>query len=284
MPFVGGYAAVIRGNFFADAEIRGDFYSIKATNANLGLSNAGLDGNSITATGSTGYKFDVGRYFIEPSVGLIWSNLDLGSLATPTLGAPFFTPAGTLSFNAIESLIGRLGVRVGTTVQAGNIAFQPFGVASVWDEFAPNCRVNVYTDRIRLRVEHLDQPGRYFRTIRAGNGGANSQYRLVGLYAHGLPDRRRDSRLGLYWRDTIPIHLWGGSVPIAHEINRILYVGSISSRAFSEGPAHTLILCPMCAYASWSCAFQEPACSPVRFRPRDNPRHRFRPRKNINTQ
>lgn len=142
VPFVGGYAAVTKGNFFADVQVRGDFYSISATNANLGLTGASFNGNAITVTSSAGYKFDIGSYFIEPSVGVIWSNLNLGSLAVPG-GAPptpgtCCVPPGTLSFNAIESLIGRAGVRVGTTFQTGGLGWQPFVTASVWDEFAPN--------------------------------------------------------------------------------------------------------------------------------------------------
>lgn len=143
VPFVGGYAAVTKGTFFADVLVRGDFYSISATNANLNLSGAGLNGNAISAMGSAGYRFDIGSYFVEPSVGLIWSQLNLGSLSTPTVAA-FGTPAGTLSFSDIESLIGRAGVRVGTVVQSDGVAWQPFVAASVWDEFAPNA-VSTFT-------------------------------------------------------------------------------------------------------------------------------------------
>ena len=144
VPFVGGYAAATWGNFFADMLVREDFYQIDTTAATVGLSNAGLRGNAINVMGEAGYRFDIGGgYFVEPSVGLIWSHLNLGSLSTPTVPntvistTPGGTPVGgTFTFNPIDSLIGRAGVRVGTSVTAGNIGLQPFVAASVWDEFA----------------------------------------------------------------------------------------------------------------------------------------------------
>ena len=140
VPFVGGYAAATWGNFFADMLVREDFYQIDTTAASVGLSNAGLRGNAINVMGEAGYRYDIGRgYFVEPSVGLIWSHLNLGTLSTQGVpGTGISQVGGVFSFNPIDSLIGRAGVRVGTSVNAGNIAFQPFVAASVWDEFAGN--------------------------------------------------------------------------------------------------------------------------------------------------
>ena len=118
---------------------------INATNANLALAGASFSGKGVSVTGSAGYRFDIGSYFVEPSVGVVWSSLNLGSLAVPgtsPIGGPTpgscCVPIGTLSFDNIESLIGRAGVRVGTIVQNGGLAWQPFVAASVWDEFAPD--------------------------------------------------------------------------------------------------------------------------------------------------
>jgi hypothetical protein len=140
VPFVGGYAAAIWGNFFADMLVREDFYQIDASAASVGLSNAGLRGNAINVMGEAGYRYDLGRgYFVEPSVGLIWSSLNLGNLNTPGVpGTVINTVGGVFTFNTIDSLIGRAGVRVGTAFTAGNIGLQPFVAASVWDEFAGN--------------------------------------------------------------------------------------------------------------------------------------------------
>ena len=142
IPFVGGYAAATWGNFFADVLVREDFYSEQVTAAPFGLSSAGVSGNAINVTGSAGYRFDVGRWFVEPSAGLIWSRLDLNSLNVP--GVPgagpgsVNVPPGVYTIDPVNSLIGRAGVRVGTSVQAGDVGLQPFVAASVWNEFASN--------------------------------------------------------------------------------------------------------------------------------------------------
>jgi hypothetical protein len=147
VPFIGGYVAVTQGHFFADAQVRGDFYNMAATNSNLGLSGAGFNGDAVTFTTSAGYRYDIGSYFVEPSVGFIWSRLSsIGSLAVPGIPITFplaptcCVPPGTLSFNSIDSAIGRAGLRVGTSFQNGNLALQPFITASVWDEFASNAK------------------------------------------------------------------------------------------------------------------------------------------------
>ena len=135
VPFVGGYAAATWGNFFADMLVREDFYQIDVTAGDVGLSNAGLKGNAINVMGEAGYRYDFGHYFVEPSVGLIWSHLNLGTLSTPAI--PLTLPVGgVFTFNPIDSLIGRAGVRVGTSLTAGNVGLQPFVAASIWSEFA----------------------------------------------------------------------------------------------------------------------------------------------------
>jgi outer membrane autotransporter protein len=145
VPFVGGYAAATWGNFFADVLVREDFYSEAVTAPVFGLAGAGVNGNALNVTGSTGYKIDVGRFFVEPSVGFVWSRLNLASLNVPGAtvtfpGAPgpVAIPSGVYTINAVDSIIGRAGLRVGTSVQAGNVGLQPFAAASVWNEFASN--------------------------------------------------------------------------------------------------------------------------------------------------
>ena len=144
VPFVGGYVAATWGNFFADVLVREDFYGESMTSANFGLSNAGVRGNAVNVTSSAGYRYDIGSWFVEPSVGFIWSHLDLDPIGVPgggnSNGNPntALVPPGAFTVNPVDSMIGRAGVRVGTSVTAGNIGFQPFVAASVWDEFASN--------------------------------------------------------------------------------------------------------------------------------------------------
>ena len=48
------------------------------------------------------------------------------------------TFSGTLQTQDIKSDIGRAGLRVGTTINAGNVIWQPFAAVSVWHEFGPS--------------------------------------------------------------------------------------------------------------------------------------------------
>jgi len=143
VPFVGGYVAATWGNFFGDVLVRDDFYQESMTAANFGLSDAGARGNAVNVTGSVGYRYDiVGGWFLEPSVGFIWSHLNLNDPINVPGGSPatslLSVPPGAFTVNPIDSLIGRAGIRVGTSVTTGNIVFQPFVSASVWSEFAPD--------------------------------------------------------------------------------------------------------------------------------------------------
>ena len=51
---------------------------------------------------------------------------------------PLFLSPGTVQFGDNVSVLGRLGARVGTTINGGNITWQPFATASIWHEFAGN--------------------------------------------------------------------------------------------------------------------------------------------------
>jgi hypothetical protein len=83
------------------------------------------------------YSFYWQDWFIEPSAGIIISRIKVDPFNFLTAGPPF--PAGTgvsgtLQLNDIHSDIGRLGLRFGTTVNAGNVIWQPFAAVSVWHE------------------------------------------------------------------------------------------------------------------------------------------------------
>ncbi len=127
VPFVGVYAAVTGGPLFADFSIRKDYYRAEVTNPLAGLSADRLRAESTSVNGSVGYRFDVGSFFVEPSAALSWTRTEIEDLGINL---------GTLRFSDIESVLGRVGARVGTTFLAGEkLALQPFATASVWHEF-----------------------------------------------------------------------------------------------------------------------------------------------------
>jgi opacity protein-like surface antigen len=153
-PFVGLYAAATNGGFYVDGLLRMDFYQNHVSFANGGLINQAFNARAVSISGSSGYNMPVGTWFIEPSVGVIFSRLSADSISSAgdkftDCGIPpafLLVPCtnstsgvdtpGTTSFSTIESLLGRVGIRVGTTFTAGHLSLQPFGAVSVWHEFA----------------------------------------------------------------------------------------------------------------------------------------------------
>jgi opacity protein-like surface antigen len=84
-------------------------------------------------------------WFLEPSLGVIWSQTSIDPLnMTAGTVAQNNIVNGTLQFNTIDSLIGRAGLRFGTTLQSGNLIYQPFAAISVWHEFDNDIR-STYT-------------------------------------------------------------------------------------------------------------------------------------------
>jgi opacity protein-like surface antigen len=149
IPFAGLYAAYTSGRFFADGMVRGDFYQMNLNSAPAALSNQRLNGLGGTVSASAGYRFDIGNnWFFEPSASAIYSKVNIDSLYLPggfgNFNNPLFIPPGTVKMAPNESILGRVGGRIGTTYNALNITWQPFATASVWHEFAGNTTA-VYT-------------------------------------------------------------------------------------------------------------------------------------------
>jgi outer membrane autotransporter protein len=107
---------------------------MKVSNPVAFLNQQNLDGNGVSANGSIGYRYDVTRqFFVEPSVAILYSHLSIQQLRVGI--DPADNVYGSLNFNPINSLIGRLGARVGTNYSFETIAIQPFLTGSVWREF-----------------------------------------------------------------------------------------------------------------------------------------------------
>ena len=142
IPFVGFYGAASYGSFRADAQIRGDFFQNDVYDDTNGLSGQRFNARGVSLTGNVAYNHDLGgHWFIEPSAGVVWSRTRVDPVSVPGTGiagtpvGPGFVPPWVLTVNDIESVLGRLGVRVGTTVTSGNMIWQPFASAGVFHEF-----------------------------------------------------------------------------------------------------------------------------------------------------
>jgi opacity protein-like surface antigen len=136
------YGAASYGGFLIDGQIRGDFFQNDVSDSTHGLSGQRFDARGISLSGNVAYNQKLGnQWFIEPSAGIIWSRTQVDPSHVPGTGitgtpvGPGFVPPWVLTVNDIESTLGRLSVRVGTTVTSSNMVWQPFVSASVFHEF-----------------------------------------------------------------------------------------------------------------------------------------------------
>jgi outer membrane autotransporter protein len=138
IPFAGAYIAASNGGFLVDAQLRGMFFQNDVSDSNHGMAGQRFDARGVSLTGNVGYNYNLGnRWFVEPSAGIIWSRTQVdpmnvpGTFVTGTGGVPPWV----LTVNDIESTLGRLTARVGTSFTSDNVMLQPFVSASVFHEF-----------------------------------------------------------------------------------------------------------------------------------------------------
>ena len=141
VPFVGLYTAYTKGNFFADGQVRWDFYENILSDANNGISRESLNAFGFSATANAGYHVPLrNNWFVEPSGGVIWSHVNVNPINVPgQLQQAFpFSPfaQGTVAVDDIDSVLGRLSISVGTSFTNGPVTWQPYFTASIFHEFA----------------------------------------------------------------------------------------------------------------------------------------------------
>ena len=124
---VGGYATYIRGGLFVDTLVKDDILNINS-NVSYGTPDS-LSANNIGVRTDAGYRFGAFAgegFFFEPLGTIAWVNSQIDDY---TLGA------NHVNFEDGNSVRGRLGLRLGTSVQWGELTFEPFVIGSVWHEF-----------------------------------------------------------------------------------------------------------------------------------------------------
>jgi opacity protein-like surface antigen len=144
VPYFGIYSVFTMGSFFADAQLRRDFYQNRISDPASGVSNQQFNGTGYSITANAGYNINLGNsWFLEPSAGILYSHTQIddvnvaGTLLVNGLasaGPPPPLPA-TLHMGSIESLLGRFSLRLGTSVTAGGVLFTPFVTGGYYREF-----------------------------------------------------------------------------------------------------------------------------------------------------
>ena len=138
VPFFGTYVVATHGRFFADLMVREEFYTANLNDPTVGLFGQQVGARGLSVAVSSGYNFALANdWFIEPSAGFIWSRTKVDSFnISGGVGAMGIVSSFTTA--PIDSGIGRLSVRAGTTISSGNMIWQPFASASLFREFAGN--------------------------------------------------------------------------------------------------------------------------------------------------
>ena len=171
VPFLGVYAVATKGRFFADVMVRDEFYSATLTNTTVGLFGQQIGARGLSVSMSTGYNFALANnWFIEPSAGFIWSRTRVDDFAVSG-GVIGNGIVSTYTTTPIESQIGRLSLRAGTTFSSGNMIWQPFASVSVFREFAGNVQASQASlNAVAFGVIPLSLTGAY-STTRVGTYG-----------------------------------------------------------------------------------------------------------------
>lgn len=141
---VGAYATYIQGGFFADGKIMAQFGDVDySSSAQQGITaNDSADLTSIGGVLDAGYRAQLdGATFIEPGATLAYVNADVDDLA-------IF--GHTAQFGDDDSLRGRLGVRLGTTLVDMGTKYEPFVGVSAWQKFSADNSASVVSNGVTL--------------------------------------------------------------------------------------------------------------------------------------
>jgi hypothetical protein len=155
---VGAYATYISGGFFVDGKFVADLGTYDYTSYAPGLK-ASQSGN-VTSLGGvidTGYRMNYFGGFIEPGATVSYVNSSLDDLSL------FGT---SVDFNTGDSLRGRIGVRVGTTIISDNRAFEPFVGLNGWYEFQGDNKISTTSAGYQLTA--ADDTGGAIGEVTAG--------------------------------------------------------------------------------------------------------------------
>jgi opacity protein-like surface antigen len=177
VPFFGTYLVATHGRFFSDIMVRQEFYNMRLNDPALGFFNQPTGARGVSVAVSAGYNFDLGKnWFIEPSAGFVASKTKVDSFTSG--GTPNPGLAGTNSVSDINSEIGRLSLRVGTTVTSGNMIWQPFGSVSVFHEFGDPITSTYTTNNGIVPFFGLPLPANFTQTTNTTRVGTYGQYSL----------------------------------------------------------------------------------------------------------
>ncbi len=144
VPSAGVYTAFSKGNFYADAQARLDYFQGESVGQRL-------DAHGYSVSGNAGYRFDLGsNWSLEPSVGGIYSSTAVNQLSLYGQFGSLGTYPATMQIQDVESALGRASIKLRTSVALDSIGLvaYPFVTASVFHEFANGLTASVTSSGI----------------------------------------------------------------------------------------------------------------------------------------
>jgi len=183
IPFVGLYGAATKGGFFVDGQAKWSYYQSTISDSSNGLFGQNLDARGFSVNGNIGYNYGLpDSWFIEPSAGFLWSKVSVDPLNTsgtlvlaPQQGMA--APPAAVFINNIYSALGRVSLRVGTSITTSDWILQPFATISGFREFQGNNSATLAT-----HFEQININGFLGGNLSATNIGNYGQFGL-GLVA-----------------------------------------------------------------------------------------------------
>jgi len=136
---LGGYASYLNGGFFLDATLKAEMGEVDYS-AGLGAGYSMTEDASFISVGGmldAGYRVGLGSSaFFEPKASLSYVTTSMEDMQA--LGS-------TISFEDGESLQGRLGARLGTSLSGEAVKAELFVEASAWNDFKGDYTVDFAT-------------------------------------------------------------------------------------------------------------------------------------------
>ena len=157
---LGGYATYLNGGLFLSAMAAANIgeidYNGGGPEALQGKNSAGF--RSVGATLDTGYRMPFAPgFFLEPGATLAYVNTHIDDLKVF---------GHTVNFSEGDSLRGRLGVRVGTTLVGGGAKLEPYLGASAWHEFLGDNKASLVSNGVLFSA--ADNTGGLIGEVSAG--------------------------------------------------------------------------------------------------------------------
>ncbi len=180
---VGAYVTYLNGGLFVDGTFKVDFGSMDYSS---GGDSGSADYTSIGGVIDAGYRMTMASgWYVEPKATLSYVSTDFDNIDV------FGTD---VEFNNGDSLRGRLGARLGTSLDRNGTAVEPYIEASVWDEFDGDYSASFFSNGAGFNPS-FDSDGVYGE-VALGASFANAGNGWSG-FARGAVEFGSDSALGL---------------------------------------------------------------------------------------